>query len=105
MFFSQQLEPEKWKSMVIAICYIYYSILLTKKQEHISSLCCSCGLFELHVPGVRPRILAHGNRSFDEGLIIVLEGVGVECHLIGFAFEGSPNYTPLLSIQYHKRKV
>ena len=91
MFFSQQLESEKWKSMVIAICYIYYSILLTKKQEHISSLCCSYGLSEVHVPGVRPRILAHGNRSFDEGLVIVLEGVGVEWHLIGFAFEGSSN--------------
>src|SRR5207302_6767715 len=44
MFFSQQLESQKWKSMVIAICYIYYSILLTKKHEHISPLCCSCSL-------------------------------------------------------------
>ena len=81
MFLSQQLESEECKTMVIAICYIYYSILLTKKQEH-------SGLFEVHVPGDRPRILAHGNRSFDEGLVIVLEGVGVEWNLIGFAFEG-----------------
>src|SRR5204862_7790139 len=89
MFFSQQPESEKRKTMVIAICYTYYSILLTKKQEHIASLCCSCGLFEVHVPGDRPRILAHGNRSFDAGLVIVLEWVGVEWNLVGFAFEGS----------------
>ena len=43
---------------------------------------------EVHVPGDRPRILAHGNCSFDEGLVIVLEGVGVEWNLIGFALRG-----------------
>jgi len=28
----QQLQYEKRRNIVIAICYIYYSILLTKKQ-------------------------------------------------------------------------
>src|SRR5437763_6898581 len=100
MFFFQQLESEKCKAIVIAICYIYYSILLTKKQEHISSLCCSCGLFEVHVPGDRPRNLAHSNRSFDEGLVIVLEGVWVELYLIIIAFVWSSNEKSLYSVQY-----
>jgi predicted membrane protein len=33
MFFSQQFEYEWCKTMVIAVCYIYYSILLFIKQE------------------------------------------------------------------------
>jgi hypothetical protein len=35
MFFSQPLEYERGNTMVIAICYSYYNILLFKIQEHI----------------------------------------------------------------------